>query len=64
MLTPAFNVTTYINFITYISFHEFYFWWECGDEQCMTSSTLYKSGVILENVSMRAVQRKNGRSVQ
>ena len=32
---------------------------ECGDEQCMTSSTLYKSGVILENMSMCAAQRKN-----
>ena len=44
MLTPLSNVTTYINIITYIFRHEFYFQWECGDEQCMASSTLYKSG--------------------
>ena len=44
MLTSLSNVTTYINIITYIFRHEFYFQWECGDEQCMTSSTLYKSG--------------------
>ena len=64
MLTPVSNLTTYINFITYIFCREFYLEWECGDEQRMTSSTLYKSGVILENMSMRAVQRKSGRSVQ
>ena len=44
MLTSLSNVTTYINIIAYIFRHEFYFQWECGDEQCMTSLTLYKSG--------------------